>query len=401
MRVSLLASAVAVAMITLSGGARAQSVDANQQLAELKAQLAALQAKVEELETRTDAQSDINTANAEAAQASEDAAKKADKVAKLVNDNQISGKIFFDLTNIDQTNNGTKTAASGTGFDVKRFYFGLNHKFDEVWSANLTTDFQYVSSLDSAADVYIKKAYLQGKFSDAFVFRAGSADMPWVPFAEGFYGFRYVENTLIDRLKYGTSADWGLHAGGDLGDKTFNYAVSVVNGAGYKNPSRGKGMDVEARIGFAPIDGMVVAVGGYSGKLGKETQTVSTQHTAKRADALVAYSGKQLRLGAEYFRATDWNNVLTVASDEASGYSAWASYAFGGRGVALFGRYDKADLSKTLDPSLEERYYNFGVEVPVRKGVKLAAVFKNTQRENDTTVDLETKEVGVWGEVSF
>ena len=28
---------------------------------------------------------------------------------------------------------------------------------------------------------------------------------------EGVYGYRYVENTLVDRIKFGNSADWGVH----------------------------------------------------------------------------------------------------------------------------------------------------------------------------------------------
>ncbi len=47
-----------------------------------------------------------------------------------------------------------------------------------------TTDFQYVGN-DGVTNVYIKKAYVQAKLSDALVFRAGSADLPWVPFVEG------------------------------------------------------------------------------------------------------------------------------------------------------------------------------------------------------------------------
>ena len=70
-------------------------------------------------------------------------------------------------------------------------------------------------------------------------------------------------------------------------------------------------------------------------------------------------------------------------------------------GITLFGRYDNADLSKTLDPSLRESYFNLGVEFPIVKGVKLATVYKQTHRENDTSVDLENKEVGVWGEFRF
>ena len=371
------------------------------QLQDMKAQIAALQEQLDGLVERTNAQSDINIANAKTVEAAATTQEKLDKLAKIVNDTQLSGKMFFDLTNIDQTSKGVKTSASGTGFDVKRFYLGVNHKFDDTWSVNLTTDFQYVSSLDSAADIYVKKAYIQGKFSDALVARAGSADLPWIPFAENYYGYRYVENTLTDRLKFGTSADWGVHVGGDLADKKVNYAVSVVNGGGYKNPSRSKSQDVEGRIGFVPVEGMVIAVGGYSGTLGKETQTVNSLHNATRGDLMVAYAKGPMRVGGEYFRANNWNNVLTVARDKASGYSLWGSWAFTKSGIAAFARYDQADLSKDLDPSLQDTYYNFGIEFPLRKGVKLAAVYKHDDRKDNTTIDLKTREIGMWGEIAF
>ncbi|WP_159016140.1 porin [Cognatiluteimonas profundi] len=372
-----------------------------EQLQDLKAQIASLQAQLDTLQQRTDAQSDINVATAQSTEAAQATQDKLDKLAKVVNDTQLNGKMFFDMTNIDQQDNGNKTSASGTGFDVKRFYLSVTHQFDPTWSANLTTDFQYSSSLDSAADIYVKKAYLQGKFSDAFVVRAGSADLPWIPFAENYYGFRYVENTLTDRLKFGTSADWGVHAGGDLAGKKVNYAVSMVNGAGYKNPTRSNSMDVEGRVGFVPFDGMVVAVGAYSGKLGKDTQNVDTLHTAQRGDLMVAYAKGPIRVGGEYFNASNWNNVLTAASDKADGYSLWGSLGLGSGGITAFARYDRSNLSKDLDPSLTDTYYNLGVEFPLRKGVKLAAAYKHDQRKNDTAVDLKTQEFGIWGEVAF
>lgn len=110
------------------------------QLQEMKAQIASLQAQLDALLERTDAQSDINVANAETGEAAKATQDKIDKLAKVVNDTQLSGKMFFDLTNIDQTNSGVKTNASGVGFDVKRFYLGVSHKFDDTWSVNLTTD---------------------------------------------------------------------------------------------------------------------------------------------------------------------------------------------------------------------------------------------------------------------
>jgi hypothetical protein len=383
-----------------AGPSAAELAQRDQEIAELKAQLAQLQAAVASLEERTDAQTDVNMANQQAMDKLQEKATTTDALAKLVNDTSFAGKAYIDLTHIEQDSHGVNTNATGTGIDVKRFYLGVTHKFDDRWSANLTTDFNYVSN-DGETNVYIKKAYLQGKFSDAFIFRAGSADLPWVPFVENYYGFRYVENTLIDRLKFGTSADWGLHVGGNLGTNgMFNYAASVVNGAGYKNPSRSKGMDFEARVGFAPTKTTMIAIGGYNGTLGKETETVDSRHTASRFDFVAAYANDRNRLGVEYFRAENWNNVLTAASDSADGWSVWGSLGLG-KTMSLFARYDRADTSNDLNPNLQDTYYNIGLEYPVRKGVKLAAVYKHEDLDDNGATDLTTDEVGAWAEISF
>ncbi|WP_424682629.1 porin [Frateuria sp. YIM B11624] len=388
----------------------AQSAARSAEVEQLKAQLAALQAKMDELEQRTDAQSDINVStgrNIEALQKTQ--ASSASSLDQALADTKFSGKMFFDFSNIDQKNSDTgKTDASGTGLDVKRFYLGVDHKFNDIWSANLTTDFNYVSS-DGETNLFVKKAYVQGKFDQAAVLRIGSADMPWIPFVENYYGFRYVENTLTDRLKYANSADWGLHLGGDLGaNKVANYAVSVVNGGGYKNPSRSKGVDVEGRVGFVPFEGMVVAVGGYSGHLGKETESIDAPQTAQRGDVMVAYADKKVRVGAEYFTARNWGNlVLSPVEDKADGYSFWASFALTDD-VAVFGRYDNAKLSKDLDGEAKDVYYNLGLQYQVTKGFKLAAVWKHEKADHSVTdpvpphvQNVKTNEIGVFGEVAF
>ncbi|WP_426702971.1 porin [Rhodanobacter sp. Col0626] len=378
----------------------------------LKAQLAELQAKVESLEQRTDAQSDINVSTGQAVENATTVTATSDKklaaLEKAVNNTTLSGKMYFDFTSIDQKNSDTgKTNASGVGLDVKRFYLGVNHVFNDVWSANLTTDFNYVSATGQTS-LFVKKAYVQAKFDQAAVFRVGSADMPWIPFVENYYGFRYVENTLTDRLKYGNSADWGLHMGGDVGQsKSLNYAVSVVNGNGYKNPGRSKGVDVEGRVGFVPFENMIVAAGGYSGHRGQETETTDAPNTAQRGDFMVAYASDAFRLGAEYFTAKNWNNVLTTATDKADGYSLWGSVAVAD-GVSLFARYDNAKLSKTLDDSNKDVYYNAGVEFQVTKGFKLAGVWKHEKADKSVNTpvpphvqNVKTNEIGVFGEVAF
>ena len=397
MRPTHLATAIALVVGSLSFNAAAQSAPSAQDIAELKAQIAALQAQVENLEDRTNAQSDVNVAQAKTNEGLDDVAS----LKKLVNDTKLSGRMYYDFTNIDDSSKGVKTAKSGFGFDIKRFYLGVDHTFNDKWSMNLTTDFQYSSAI-SSTELYIKKAYIQYKYSDAFVVRAGSADLPWVPFSENANGMRYVENTMVDRLKYGTSADWGMHASGKVAGGAFEYAAAALNGAGYKNPSRSKGVDFEGRVSYAPTESIVVGVGAYSGKLGKETQTLNALHTANRVDFLAAYTSGNTRFGVEYFQANNWNNVLTAASDKAQGYSLWGSVGLTSGGITLFGRYDQADISKTLDPSLQDTYYNVGVEFPIVKGVKLATVYKHTEQKNDLkSKNVKTDEVGVWGEFRF
>ena len=177
---------------------RSSSSMTNAEIEQLKAQMAAMQAKLDELEQRTDAQSEINVSTNQALQKATASSASDTRLAaleKAINNTTLSGKMYFDFTNIDQKNSDTgKTDASGTGTDVKRFYLTVDHKFNDIWSANLTTDFNYVSN-DGETNLFVKKAYVEGKFDPAFKLRIGSADMPWIPFVENYYGFRYVENT--------------------------------------------------------------------------------------------------------------------------------------------------------------------------------------------------------------
>lgn len=418
MRSKLIAVAIAAGLGLTSFAASAAPAQnrtaaaSSSEVEQLKAQLAALQTKVEELEQRTDAQSDINVSTGQAVEKATNVTTASDKklaaLEKVVNNTKLSGKMFFDFTSIDDKNSDKgKSDKSGIGLDVKRFYLGVDHKFNDIWSANLTTDFNYASS-DGQTSVFVKKAYVQGKFDDAAVFRVGSSDMPWIPFAEKYYGFRYVENTITDRLKYGNSSDWGLHLAGDIGaSKSLNYAVSVVNGNGYKNPGRSKGVDFEGRVGFVPFENMVVAVGGYSGHRGQETENIDAAHTAERGDFMLAYASKAFRLGAEYFTAKNWNNVLSPLADKADGYSLWGSVAVADN-VNLFARYDSAKLSKSLDRDAKDTYYNAGVEYQVTKGFKLAGVWKHGKIDKSVATPVpphvqnnKTNEIGVFGEVSF
>ncbi|WP_443749259.1 porin [Asticcacaulis solisilvae] len=320
----------------------------------------------------------------------------------------VSGRIYADFSNITSkvdgvTSNSTATsgipAANGTGFDVKRFYVGIDHKFTDVWSMNVTTDFQYSSAI-SATEVYIKKAYIQGTFSPAFIVRAGSADLPWIPYAEDIYGSRYLEKTVSDRTGFGTSADWGLHVLGKLNDN-FSYQVSAINGNGYKNPTRAKSMDIEGRLS-AKFDQLNFAIGGYTGKLGQAAPGVATPQKASRFNALAAFTGDRLRAGVEYFSANDFSGTLVKSTtpDKADGTSVFGSFRITPE-YSIFARADTAKLSKLLNAAKKDDYYNLGVEWNAFKGVNFSAIVKHDSLTPSAGHKVEANEVGVYSQFRF
>ena len=424
-RMSLLAGVGLGALLVMGAALPASAETADQaKIRQLEAQVQMLAARLDAQEAaqkQTQATAADAQATAEAAQTAADNQIKTipqqvtTAVAALPqpkkswsDDTTISGRMYYNLSTIEQKQDGNKVAPSGTGLDVKRFYVGIDHRFNDIFSANVTTDFNYVSN-DSETQVYIKKAYLQAKLSDALIVRVGSADLPWVPFVEDIYGYRYVENTLIDRTKFGTSADWGVHLSGSFNSGMFSYAVSAVDGAGYKAPLRSNGVDLEGRVS-AKFDHIVVGLGGYTGKLGKDVEGTNTYHTAQRVDAVVAYVDKRFRIGGEYFSTTDWNNVTTVASDSADGYSLFGSYNFTDK-IGVFGRYDWVKPKKDTVAALDEHYFNVGVTYTPVKNVDFALVYKRDKAEdgiiatsngNIGGIDRGTyDEVGIFGQFRY
>lgn len=400
----LLACSALCASPTLAQSAPTASPD---DIAALRAQIQAMQAELDKLQA-----SQAAAAQAAAQVPVPPAPKQS---AGWWGNTSVSGKAFFNVSNIDQKSDGADSVQNGTQTELKRFYVGIDHKFDDTFSANITTDFRYNSNGTSKdVLVYVKKAYVQAKLSPALFVRVGSADLPWVPFAEGLYGYRFVENTLIDRTKFGTSADWGVHAGGSFANNLVSYAVSAINGAGYKTLSRSSNtIDLEGRISVNPIKAVTLGVGGYTGKLGKSADNLpasATPHRATRINAIAAYTDKRVRAGVEYFTAKNWNNVNTLLSDKSNGWSAFGSFAFTPR-IAVFGRYDWVKPSRDINPALRDRYFNLGLDYKPIAPLDFALVYKRERASNGfiatsngTIGGLDRgsyDEVGLFGQLAF
>lgn len=454
-KTSLLAGA-AVLALTGAAGAEAAPVrhrthHAAARPSAEKAEVEALKAQVAELTARLDAQEEAQRATQAQASVAQtqaaDATVKADTaqstalaaqqaaptqvaaaIAKLpkpkpnwADSTVLSGRMYFNFSNINQFANGVRSTNDGTGFDIKRFYFGVDHKFSNVFAANLTMDVSNVvgntsnnnfpgAQSNSATTTgpctatngvitcpvpaetinnnlalvgrgfYIKKAYLQATLSPALIIRAGSADLPWVPYIEGQYGYRHIENTLIDRTGFGTSADWGIHLLGSVLNNIVSYQVSVVDGGGYRNVKVTNSVDFEGRVS-AQYKGLYAAIGGYSGKRGNDVQNAVTYHTATRFDAAAGYKNALFNIGGEYFHTDDWANVATVASDRSEGYSLFGNINPMPK-ISAFGRYDWVKPTELTNGNLRDHYFNVGVQYEPVKIVDLAIVYKRDVANN-------------------
>ena len=460
-------------------------------------EIEALRAQVEALTARLDAQeansaqatAQINSAQAQAAaaQSTAQAAQTQAAAAQVAvptevktqlaankpkpqwfDSTSISGRMYFNASNISQKINGVKQPSNGTGFDIKRMYIGVDHTFSPIFSANVTLDISNVVGNTSnynfpgspsngtctglpctpainnnvalvGRGFYVKKAYLQAKLNPAFIIRAGAADMPWVPWIESQYGYRHIENTLIDRTNFGTSADWGVHVLGDLAGGLFSYQVSAIDGGGYRNVKVTKTVDFEGRLSTS-YKGFFAGVGGYTGKRANDVNAANGQsvltgatttingvtyigngklHTATRLDAAVGYKTKLFTIGAEYFHAKNWNNVTTAAEDKSDGYSLFGNVNFAPK-WSVFGRYDWVKYSKDLNPQFKQHYYDAGIQWEPVKIVDIALVYKRENLNNGSisavsgyanqnapalTIPVNgratTNEIGIFGQLRF
>ena len=420
---STLLLACAAVLPTPALGQTAPTAD---DIAALRAQIDALQAKVGQLEAQQAATAQTAASAQAQAQAAQTAAATPPPAPKIdlpgwIKGTSITGKSFFNVSNIDHERNGVNQSDNGTQTELKRFYIGVDHKFNDVFSANITTDFRYgANGTSNDVLVYVKKAFLQAKLDPAFTVRVGAADLPWVPFDEGLYGYRFVENTLIDRTKFGTSSDWGIHVLGSVGKGLLSYQVSAINGAGYKTLSRSSNtIDLEGRVSVNPIKPITLAVGGYSGKLGKSAENGASTRRATRFNALAAYTDNRIRAGVEYFHAKNWANVIAVSGglptprDEADGWSAFGSFAFNPK-MAIFGRYDWVKPTGHTNPDLKDHYFNVGFNYKPIKEIDLALVYKRDRANNgflstsngtiggtNLVTDGTYNEVGIFGQFAF
>lgn len=307
---------------------------------------------------------------------------------------KVSAQVFINASQLDR--DGVTSDDEGLALDLKRTFITVDHRFNQDWSAQVTTDVQWLRNSDPS-DVWVRHAYLQRGFGKGNWLRLGNAPTPWIQQESAREGYRYIDAGLIARTRMGAPADYGVHGQYTRGD--FTYAVSLVTGGGYQKPRLGKRADIEARVGWTPAKGVELALGGYSGTRAQDAGDRPREHTAQRWNAMASWVGERGRIGAQYFRSEDWTRITKPGSDDQRGWSAWASYQLGPQ-YALFTRHDETRMSLDIDPRTRERYHVVGVEWKPNRHLRLAAVGKQVRQET-AKKRLESHEAGLWAQLAF
>ena len=118
------------------------------------------------------------------------------------------------------------------GFWFRRIYLTYDHTFSKAFSARLRLEMNSPGDFSSSERMtpYVKDAWVKWTHGGHAV-SFGLAPTPSFEFVESVWGYRSVEKTPLDLLRWDSSRDIGLLAQGELGGRT-RYSVQVGNGSG-------------------------------------------------------------------------------------------------------------------------------------------------------------------------
>ena len=157
-------------------------------------------------------------------QTTSDEAKKAEPSWK------ISGLMFGDYYWVAADHRDA--LENQNGFWFRRIYLTYDQKFSDSFSMRLRLEMNSPGDFLSSQRLtpYVKDAWVKwAKGNHAVLF--GIVPTPSFEFVESVWGYRSVEKTPLDLLRWDSSRDTGVLAQGALGDRT-RYSVQVGNGGG-------------------------------------------------------------------------------------------------------------------------------------------------------------------------
>ncbi len=355
------------------------------QLQRLQAEIQRLQAEIDALKRKQEAGTRIpapptpNTPTATLATVSsaQDSAGASPQQAPTTKLPEWLGRTSFSGTAyLRYSRELERGARDANRFDLDRIYFVLWSQLTDRVRLRLTMEAGEKRDSAGYFDVATKHFFLEvTKFPFASSrFLAGLADLPWVPYEEAVWGYRFQGTVFPDREGYLTSTDLGVNWRMDLPRKRGDLHLSVVNGEGWAKPEIGKYKDVHLRFTLSPFRagwakdvflGAFGSTGNYDG--------VAAGQPRKRQRAILqgGYRGTHLRLMGSYLWADDPASAMqgkhpSLAARagqlaQARGFSLFAVFNLGlfspqAEKWELIARHDRLDPDQFIPNNSHQRW---------------------------------------------
>ncbi len=290
-----------------------------------------------------------------------------------------------------EVDDGTEDAADISRFQLKRGYIDIRKTITDYFSFRITPDVHQ----DGTGDWKVRLKYLHARFTASGndvigkpYAEVGIAHMPWLDFEEHINLFRMQGTMFMERNRLFNSADLGVMVGANIGSElpaefrnnvNSSYAgrwgsfqLGVFNGGGYHARALNRSMVFEGRLTIRPLPdvapGFQISGFGLTGK----------GNTPEEPDwnvltGMVSYESVYFNATGQYYNGAGSQRGLAVDSSGIShdqdGYSAFAEVRMPGhRQYSAFGRYDRFNRDRPVEPSYHTKRFILGLAWQFIKG---------------------------------
>ena len=246
---------------------------------------------------------------------------------------RFSGLAYLDyaymLASPDEEEEGANT------FDYRRIYLTANYVLNDEFSGRVRLEMGTGSTTaQGRPSPFVKDAYIRwnGPFAEGHRLTLGVQPPPLFEVAEGTWGYRSLDRTLLDRTRANDSRDFGLRADGRiLPERRLSYSLMVANGRGVRAEDDGqRGKHVYAQLQSRPTPTTRATLGvdytPHEGDGEPRDETI-------KATAFFGSVTESFRAGVEAFYAN--TTFVDDALPEASGVGVSVF------GIAEFGENDQ------------------------------------------------------------
>jgi len=275
----------------------------------------------------------------------------------------ISGQWFLAFNNASEINQ----------FALKRGYFTIKTKMNDVFSVRYTQDITLDKEGSDAGNVEIRLKYLYLKIKlDQFALlknshlEIGLVHRPWLDFEQNINKYRVQGKMFLERYSIINSADFGIFftglVGGKIGKeyqstitnknpgKYGSYSIGIHNGGGYHAIEQNNNKTIEGRFSLRPLHEVYPGLQlTYAFTYGK----ANTESNLSGFNMNLLYLSSETRLGnftgTYYTGKGDYGGKYIDENSNSitnTGYSLFGELKIPKTKYSIFGRLDEFELDE-------------------------------------------------------